>query len=75
MGFGKWFSDGGSKITTKTERSGSRVPQHTLRSVGGNKSNHTHVVVHKNTSTGRSTAHGQSISARCHATLVRRSGL
>lgn len=58
MGFGKWFSDGGSKITTKTERSGSRVPQHTLRSVGGNKSNHTHVVVHKNTSTGRSTAHG-----------------
>lgn len=58
MGFGKWFSDGGEKVSTKTERSGNRVTQHTLRSTGGDKSNHTHVVTHTNTSTGRTTAHG-----------------
>lgn len=58
MGFGKWFSHGGSKVSTKTERSGNRVSEHTIRSVGGDKSNHTHVVTHTNTKTGRTTAHG-----------------
>jgi hypothetical protein len=58
MGWSKWFSSGGSKVSTKTESSGNRVSTHTLRSVGGSKSNHTHVVTHTNTSTGRTTAHG-----------------
>ena len=58
MGWGKWFSHAGDKIVTKTEKSGSRTSKHTLRSAGGSKQNHTHVVTHTSAKTGRKTAHG-----------------
>ncbi len=58
MGWSKWFSHSGDKVSTKSERSGNRSSEHTLRSSGGSKRNHSHVVTHTNTSTGRKTAHG-----------------
>ena len=57
MGWGKWFRDGSESVKEKTEKTRHGTEKHTLRSTGGSKSNHSHVIVKEKASGGK-TAHG-----------------
>jgi hypothetical protein len=57
MGWGNWFRDGKDQLKEKTVRTSEGRETHWLRSVGGSKENHTHVVV-KEKDNGHTSAHG-----------------
>ena len=67
MGWGKWFSDdNGQKVSEKTiHRSDGSSQEHFLRSgSGGSKSDHSHIVVNKDSSGKITSAHSNVVKSK-----------
>lgn len=57
MSWGSWFKDGTDEVKEKVVKTSEAKETHYLRSVGGDKQNHTHVVI-KEKDNGHTSAHG-----------------
>ena len=61
MGWSKWVKHFGDLVSSKSvNNSDGSSSTHYLRAKGGNRSNHNHVVVNKNSSGRISSAHGNT---------------